>query len=79
MEVSTSILCNLTIFTHAKPRNYQGVAQISINPRGDCDARDAPEIHSQGMSSEQSFRLCDEEILLRQSLQRCSTSLYHLV
>mgnify|MGYP001664900385 FL=1 len=49
MEVSTSILCNLTIFTHAKPRNYQGVALISINPRGDCDARDAHEIHSQDM------------------------------
>lgn len=42
------------------------------------DARDAHEIHSQGMSSEQSFRLCDEEILLRQSLQRCSTSPCHL-
>lgn len=82
MEVSTSILCNLAIFTHAKPRNYQGVALISINPRDlrDArDARDAPEIHSQGRLSEQSFRLCDEEILLRQSLQRCSTSLYHLV
>lgn len=49
MEVSTSILCNLAIFTHAKPRNYQGVALISINPRGDCDARDAPEIRSQDM------------------------------
>ena len=79
MEVSTSILCNLAIFTHAKPRNYQGVALISINPRGDCDARDAPEIHSQGRLSEQSFRLCDEENLLRQSLQRCSTSPCHLV
>lgn len=79
MEVSTSILCNLTIFTHAKPRNYQGLALISINPRGDCDAHDAHEIHSQGRLSEQSFRLCDEETLLRQSLQRCSTSPYHLV
>ena len=46
MEVSTSILCNLAIFTHAKPRNYQGIALISINPRGDCDAHDAHEIHS---------------------------------
>ena len=79
MEVSTSILCKLAIFTHAKPRNYQGVALISINPRDLRDARDAHEIHSQGRLSEQSFRLCDEENLLRQSLQRCSTSLYHLV
>ena len=79
MEASTSILCNLAIFMYAKPRNYQGVALISINPRDLRDARDAHEIHSQGRLSEQSFRLCDEENLLRQSLQRCSTSLYHLV
>ena len=52
---------------------------ISTSLTNASDARDAPEIHSQGMSSEQSFRLCDEENLLRQSLQRCSTSLYHLV
>lgn len=46
MEASTSILCNLAIFMHAKPRNYQGVALISINPRDLRDARDAHEIHS---------------------------------